>query len=179
MLPLLQFAAEEKEVEGIAQLGIDPIQIALQAGTFLILYLVLRRYALAKITEVLRNRRETIEESLQNAEQIEQQKSQTAEAIQQALSEARKEAEGIIAKSNSEAGAIIEAAESKASKRAEEIITNGEAKLAQSVEKARRALKDDMLQLVTAATETVLEEKVDAQKDQQLIQKALKQGQST
>jgi phosphoglucomutase len=68
---------------------------------------------------------------------------------------------------------MITDAEEAASKRAEDMIADASRTMEADIVKARAELRKEMLNLVTAATETVLDEKVDSKKDGQLIEKAL------
>lgn len=182
LLTLTQFAAEnaeaahgaEESAEGIAALGIDPIAIVLQLGTFLVLFLVLNKFGLNKIVASLKERRDTIDEGLKNAHEIEAQKEKLVLENEKVLKAARTEADGIIGKSQEEAGAIIFEAQAKAQKQAEEIVEKAKAQAGEEQEKARKELKSELLGLVSQATETVLDEKLDDKKDQELIAKALK-----
>ena len=164
---------------GAAVLGIDPLAIALQAGTFLVLFVIIRKFALAKIVDTLESRRTTIEEGLKNAEDIEVQKAELEKKNEKALADARSEADGIIGKSHEEAGAIVAEAQARASEQAQDIVAKAKAQAEAEAEKVRLQLKSEMLGLVSEATETVLEEKMTDAKDQQLIERALKQGASS
>ena len=55
-------AAEEPA--GIAALGIDPLAILAQAGTFLVLFWVVKKFALNKISATLEERRKTIDQGV-------------------------------------------------------------------------------------------------------------------
>lgn len=175
MIQLLgQFAAETAEKsEGIAALGIDPIKILFQTGTFLILFIIVRKYALANIVKTLADRRATIEESLENAHDIERQRQDTETKSEAIIAKARKDAHETIQAGNKEAQEILELAESTATKRADDIVSSAEAQAEQKKQEVRAQLKSEMVDLVASATETILDEKVDAKKDKELINKAL------
>ena len=166
-----QFAAEE--ATGIATLGIDVKALLLQAGTFLILYLVFRKYALGKVVHALADRREKINEGLDNAELMEKKTAELKEEVEAELKRARIEAEGIVAKAHEESGLLINKAEEEAAERAETIIVDARRTTEADVKKAKKQLRTEMLELVATATETVLDEKIDQQKDGKLIEKAL------
>ena len=171
---LVQFAAEaEKSEKGAAVLGIDPLAIVLQATTFLILFVIIRKFALDKIVQNLKDRRDTIEEGLKNAEDIEVQKAELEAKNEKALSDARKEADEVIAKSHEEAGAIVAEAQARANKQADDIVEKAKAQANAEADKVRTELKSEMLTMVAEATETVIDEKMTDSKDQQLIKKAL------
>ncbi len=178
---ILLFAAEdaEKTEKGAAVLGIDPLAIALQAGTFLILFVIIRKFAFDKIVANLKDRQDTIAEGLKNAEDIEIQKAELEKKNEKAFAEARKEADAVIAKSHEEAGSIVSEAQAKANQQAEDIVAKAKAQAEAEAEKVRKELKGEMLGLISEATETVLDEKMTDSKDQKLIENALKQGASS
>lgn len=170
-----QFAAESAEKsEGIAALGIDPIKILLQTGTFLILFYLVRKYALSHIVKTLADRRATIEESLENAHDIERQRRDVEAKSEKILADARAKAHATVEASQKEAQTIVTDAEVAATKRSDSIVANAEAQADQKQKEVRAQLKSEMVDLVANATGTILEEKVDAKKDKALIDKALK-----
>ena len=61
---LMRFASETAEKEGIAVLGIDIKAILLQAGTFVLLYLIIKKFALRGIVDTLEKRRKTIDKGV-------------------------------------------------------------------------------------------------------------------
>jgi len=175
---LQQFAAESaEEAEGIAALGIDPLAILLQAGTFLILFFLIKKYALQKIVDGLEGRRQKIEESLKTAEAIEKRDRENRLETELLLKKARAQADEVLSKAHEESGSIIKAAESVASAKADKMIVDGQTKMAADIKKAKIELKNDMLDLVVKATETVIEEKLDERKDHALLEKALRGNQ--
>jgi F-type H+-transporting ATPase subunit b len=169
-----QFASETAEQsQGISQIGIDPLKILFQAGTFLILFLIIRKFALVKIVNVLKERRETIEESLKNAHDIELERVEFEKRNEELLSKTRRQAHETIEASQKEAAAIVAEAESAASKRAEDIIANAHSQVDQAKEAARAEIKNELVDLVSTATEVIIDEKMTSAKDKQLIQRAV------
>jgi F0F1-type ATP synthase membrane subunit b/b' len=63
---LSTFAAEEST--GLASLGIDPKALLLQAGTFLILYLLFKKFAMAKVVKTLADESKRLTKVLANAD---------------------------------------------------------------------------------------------------------------
>lgn len=168
------FAATE-EAQGIAALGIDPLAILAQGVTFLLLFFIIKKFALGKIVATLEDRRKTIEGSLDKAEELNKQNEEAEKRVNALLGKARKEAEEIVGKSREEAGSIVAEAESSAVAKAEKIIADGKLQIEAEVLKAREALKKETLDLVAQATEAVLAESVDAKKHEVLIKKALQE----
>lgn len=169
-----QFAAESEEA-GIAALGIDPVAILLQTGTFLLLFFLIKKYALEKINKALSDREQTINEGVKNAQKAEQAVARATEKQEEMLKAARKEADEIIAKAHTESGELVAQAEQRATEKAEKIASEAEARLDESVAKARTELRGELVELVIATTETILGEKLDSKNDAKLLAKAIKE----
>jgi F-type H+-transporting ATPase subunit b len=168
-------SAEPAESQGIAALGLSPLAILAQGVTFLIFFLLVKKFALGKIVDTIETRRKTIEESLNKAEELNKQNEEAEKRVNSLLSEARKESEEIIKKSREEASAVITDAEKTAGEKAEKIIADGKLQIEAEVLKAREALKKETLGLVAQATEAVLGEAVDSKKSESIIRKALEE----
>jgi F-type H+-transporting ATPase subunit b len=165
------FAAEE--VGGIAALGIDPLAILAQAVTFLVLFYIVKRFALEKIVKTLEERRKTIDKGVKLGFEMEAEKARLEGTIQKALQDARNESDKIIAGAQTEARQLLKDAEEKAAHKTNELIAEAHAKIALDVEKARRQLQADTLALVAEATEAIIHEKLDTKKDAGLIKRWL------
>ena len=86
---------------------------------------------------------------------------------------ARVEAEKIIAEAHQEAGEIIKAGEDAATQKVDGMLKDASARIEREMQTARQELQAEMLALVSEATETIIEEKLDKTKDASLIQRAL------
>jgi len=150
-------SAEPAESQGIAALGLSPLAILAQGVTFLIFFLLVKKFALGKIVDTIETRRKTIEESLNKAEELNKQNEEAEKRVNSLLSEARKESEEIIKKSREEASAVITDAEKTAGEKAEKIIADGKLQIEAEVLKAREALKKETLGLVARRVNLLLE----------------------
>lgn len=168
---ITNFAAEE--VTGIGSLGLDWKVMLLQAGTFIILFIIFKRYAMDKVVKILDDRHNKIDQSLKTADAIEKRSARTGKETEKILSEARKDADVVVAKAHEEAGQILKEAEDKATKKQEKMVSEAEAKIEADIKKAKEELKGELLELVAEATETVLVEKIDVTKDEKLIKRSL------
>ncbi len=178
MIEILTILAstETAEPQGIAALGLNFWTIIAQGATFLVFFLIIKKFAFGKIVDTLETRRKTIESSLDKAEELNKQNEEAEKRVNELLGEARKESEEIINKSREEAGAIVADAESSAVTKAEKIVADGKLQIEAEVIKAREALKKETLELVAVATSTLLEEKIDVKKNEALIKKALEES---
>lgn len=161
------------EPEGVAVLGIDIKVILLQAGTFLILFFIIKKFALESIVSTLEQRRKTIDKGIDLGVEMEKKKAEFDEEVKKIHQEARAEADKIIASASKEADGLIKQGEAQATKKIEQMMVDAEGRIEREVDKARRQLKTEMLSLVSEATEAIIAEKLDKTKDANIIERAL------
>lgn len=159
---------------GIGALGFDPKAFLIQLITFILAFLVLKRWAFGPITRLLNERRETIERGVKLGEDMQKEKAELEKQVEQQLHEARAEADKMIASAQDTAHESIREAEEKARQKADAIVAEADGRIATDAARVRKALEGELAGLVAEATEAVIDEKVDAKKDSQLIEKALK-----
>jgi F-type H+-transporting ATPase subunit b len=80
----------------MGQLGINVVQLIVQLLAFLILILLLRRFAYGPILRALDARSQRVAASMEQADRIERQLAETEARNQAILDEARREAQGIV-----------------------------------------------------------------------------------
>lgn len=161
---------------GIGALGLNLSSFLIQLGTFIIAFLVLRKWAFTPILKVLDERRKTIEQGVSLGEKMQKEQAVMEQKVARALRDARQEADKIIADASDRGRQVIADAEAKAKEKAENIITSAEERISQDVKLARSNLEKELVGLVAEATEAIIDEKVDAKKDAALIDKALRGG---
>ncbi|HVX24014.1 MAG TPA: F0F1 ATP synthase subunit B [Candidatus Saccharimonadales bacterium] len=160
---------------GIGALGIDGKAFVIQLVTFVIAFWVLKRYAFEPIIKLMQRRRETIEQGVTLGEQMKKDQAAMEAKVEKTLHEARTKADGIIAEAQETGRGVVRDAEAKASDKAAGIISEAEARIKQDAARARQALEKEVVGLISDATEAIIGEKVDAQKDAALIDRALKE----
>lgn len=161
--------ANTEEVSGIGALGIDPLAILAQAATFLLLFFIIKKYALTKIVATLESRRKTIDDGIRLGREMEVEKDRLDEKVQKALKQARLESDKIIAASHEEAGSVIKEAEDAASRKADIMLADAHVKIEEDIEKARNGLEKEMRGLVAEATEAIIRTKLDSKADEKLL----------
>jgi F-type H+-transporting ATPase subunit b len=172
---LSTFASTAEESQGIAALGLDPIAILAQAITFLVLFFIIKKFALDGIVKTLEDRRKTIDQGVELGYEMEREKTKLDEQVAAALQETRAEADKIIAAAHEESGQIIREAESTASRKTDQMISDAQNKLAQDIANAKQEVAKEMRVMVADLTAKVIGEKLDAKKDAALLDKALKE----
>lgn len=169
-------AATHEESQGLFQaLGVDVKLLVEQAIAFLILVFILGKFVYPALMKAVDARRDQIEAGMKEAKQAEEALVQAEARVADMLADARKEADDIIARSHQEATSMVAEAEDKAKTRAEQIVVDARTQLDVDVRKAREALKHETVQLVSMATERIIGEKLDDQKDGKLIKSALQE----
>ena len=170
-IALLQFG---DSTSGIGALGINAQAFLIQLVTFLIAFLVLRKFAFKPILKVLRERRELIESGVKLGEKMQQQEAELERKVADTLRTARTQADDILAQADDQARQTVQASEDKAREKAAALVAEAEGRIAQDTARARKKLEAELVGLISEATEAIIEEKVDSQKDAALIDKALK-----
>lgn len=161
--------ASTEEVSGIGALGIDPLAILAQAATFLLLFFIIKKYALEKIVTTLEKRRKTIDDGVRLGREMEAEKDKLDEKVTATMKKARVEADAIIAQSHEEAGAVVKSAEDAAGRKADSMLADAHSKIDEDIDKARAGLESEMRQLVAEATEVIIKTKLDSKSDQKLV----------
>jgi F-type H+-transporting ATPase subunit b len=169
-----QFAAEES-ASGIGALGIDGKAFVIQLITFVLAFLVLKKYAFGPIIKMMEQRRETIDNGVSLGEQMKKDQAKLEAKVADELAKARVEADGIIAAAQETSRDTIRASEAKAQEKAAGILKSAEAQIKSDTQRARKQLEGELVGLISDATETIIGEKVDAKKDAQLIERALQE----
>lgn len=160
---------------GIGALGINGQSLLIQLLTFLLAYIVLRKYAFKPILRVLQERRDLIENGVKLGEEMQKEQAALETKVAQALHDARKQADGIIADANDAAQAAIRTAEDKARVKADNIVKDAAVRTEQEAVRVRAQIEKEVVGLISDATEAIIDEKLDDKKDAALIDRVLKE----
>ena len=169
-------ASHAEESEGIAALGLDPMAIGAQLFTFLLLFWIVKKFALSGIVKNLQKRHDDINRGLHLTAELDKQKAELDERVEQILKVARKDADLIIAEAHTESSKVIQSAEESAGRKADDILKSAESKIERDIVNARQELKGEMASLITEATEAILNQKLDSTNDRKLVENYLKEA---
>ncbi len=176
MFPLY-FAAEtatEHAETGI--LGFSLESFIIQIVAFILVFILLKKFAFDRIVKILDDRYKVIDEGVRHGQQMKAEREKFERETGKIAREARHQADEIIGDAQKEARDIIRDAEKAANKKSDIILKDAEARIAEEAEHAKRKLEKDIAGLVSEATEALVEEKVDTKKDAELIDKAIKRS---
>jgi F-type H+-transporting ATPase subunit b len=172
-LVLTQFAQSDSG-SGLGAFQLNLKDFIIQLITFVLVFLILRKWVVPKIVATMDNRQRTLEQSLENAKATEEALAKAEAKAEEILSKARALADEALAEAKQAATGRIAEAENKAAERAELIIKEAETRLGEEREKLRQELRSELADLVADATERIIDEKVDAKRDMSLIERAIK-----
>lgn len=172
MLPVY-FASEAAAEEGLP-LGLSASAFLVQLITFIFVFFVLKKFAFKPIVKLLEKRRQTIEDGVLLGEKMEKREAHLEEEAAAVIREARHDADRIIANAHKESREVLREAEKTAKVKTDALIKDAEERIEENTDRARRSLEKDIVNLVSEATEAVVHEKVDAKKDAELIDRAMK-----
>src|ERR1700679_1269755 len=120
MLPAVTTFSDS--TSGIGALGFDGKAFLIQLITFILAFLVLRRWAFRPIIKILNERRETIENGVKLGDQLKQEQAELETKVEQTLQETRRKADGIIADAQDNGRQIVKEAEDKAREKAAGVV---------------------------------------------------------
>ncbi|MBU0646129.1 F0F1 ATP synthase subunit B [Patescibacteria group bacterium] len=158
---------------GLGALGINLKIFIAQLINFVVVLLVLWKWAYTPIVKMLQKRSETIEKSLKDAAQIEVRLSDLEHERKQVINEARNQAAKIMEQTKADAEARREEMTQKAKREVENIVTSGKNQLQQEKEAMLRAAREGMVEIALAAAKKILSETIDEDKAKTMAAKVV------
>ena len=155
-------------------LGLDWRVLLFQLINFAVLLWILHRFAYKPLLTMLDERSEKIEEGLKNADDATKKLKEASEKEEAVLVNAKKEAREIIAKAEETAKRNKEEILEEAKSQSKKLMDQAEQRIKEARDKMLREVKSEITDLVVSAAGKILEEKIDAQKDAEIIKKSLK-----
>ena len=166
-------SAEQTSEGGIAALGLDLKAFIFQLISFAIIVFFLNKFVFSKVFKVIDERKQEIEAGLERSNQATKELEKAGDKADKLLKEARIEAENLLHSAHEDASVMLKATEEKAAQKAEKIVSEAKDQLKVEVDKAKIELKKENAKLVAKVTEEIIGEKLNSDKDQELIKKAL------
>lgn len=173
LLPVV-FAAEEGGASGLGALGVNPGAFVVQLISFVIVFMLLKKFAFGPITKLLVERRQVIDDGVRMGIKMEKMRDKLDEDIAKTLKDARHEADQIIATAHKEAREVIRDAEKSAAKKIDTMLEEGELRVREEAAQARKQIENELVGLVAEATEAVTGAKIDNKRDNEIVKNALR-----
>jgi F-type H+-transporting ATPase subunit b len=147
----------------------------IQIAAFLVLYLLLSKYAFGPLFGMMEKRRQMVKDQIQAAENSRKQSEQLLEEQKQALQQARKEAYDIIEQakqtSTKQADEIIFAARTETNRLKDEALQDIESEK----NKAVAALRSQVSAMSVMIASKIIEKQIDEKSQEQLVEHYLKE----
>ena len=154
-------------------LQLDLQQVLSQALSFLILLWVLRRFAWKPLLGVLDARRRTIEDELRHAAQGRQDLERLKMEYSERVAKIDEEARAKIQQAVLEGKRISLEVQEQARAQGQAILMKSKETVELELAKAKVTLRDELASMTLEAVERILQQKLDAKADRQLIDAAL------
>ncbi|EKE19699.1 MAG: hypothetical protein ACD_8C00124G0048 [uncultured bacterium] len=159
--------------ELISTFHIDWKLIIAQLVNFGIVLFVLKQFAYGPMLKMMNERTAKIEKGIKDAEKAGKKLEEITQKEKEVLVEARKAAQEIVSKAEGVAMKNKEEIIVEAKSQAERILTDGIKKIEHEKSKMMQEVKGEIADLVVAATGKLIDEKIDAKKDAELIAKSI------
>lgn len=155
-------------------LGIDWKLLILQIVAFLILVALLGKFVYPWLMKQVDERQKNIEYAAEAAQKAQEAASESQSETAKLLADARKEAAEIVSTAKLESSEMLRTSEDKAKATAEKIVADAQGQIEKDIEKAKRELHNETIELVALATEKIIKKKLTSKEDSALIADTLK-----
>lgn len=151
----------------------NPLTMVTQLLATLIIFLMFKKFLWKPVREILAKRTQAMQEELDEARQVRVEAEGYLAQAKQRTEEARETGKQIVSDARDEAERVRESIVSDAEARAKSRIASAEAEIAQKEREMREELQDEVADLALMATEALLHEKVDEQRDREFVESFL------
>ena len=159
--------------ELFSKLGINWKLLIAQIVNFLVLLFVLWKFAYGPILAMLEKRTKKIEQGLKDADAAKKKLEESEERQKDILKKARLEGKEIVQQARELAEKSKDQIAAAAKEQSEKLIASAKVEIEQEKQKTIAEIKSEIGGLVVAATEKIVGEKIDSEKDKKLIEESL------
>jgi F-type H+-transporting ATPase subunit b len=157
------------------QFGVDWPHFLAQCFSFAIVLLLLHRFALKPILQVLEDRRQRIKEGLDNAQKIQAELARTEASRQQVLTEANSQANKLIEEARKAAARVLEEETQKAVAAANQIVAKAREASEAELVRMKAELRREVGRLVVETTGRVTGKVLNADDHKRLVEETNRQ----
>ncbi len=155
------------------QLGILWGNLIWQCLAFLVLIVLLYRFAYAPIIKMLDDRANRIRESMEQAESIKVANQEAAKKAEHIITEAQGQVRDMLAQANQISQRTISAAQSEARELREKLLADAHAQIQTDTQRAKEELQHEVARLAIMAASRVVGKSLDSQDHYRLVDEAL------
>lgn len=166
----MTWAVTMDELAGKAEsFGLDWTKLIAQTIIFVILFLLLRKFAFGPVLQILEERKQRVKESMENSEKIKAELEEAEKTRAELIKKANGEASNLIEEAKASADAIGSRKIQEATAQAESVIKKAQEAAERDREQMMNELRSEMGRLVVETTEKVVGKALD-EKDQKRLQ---------
>ncbi len=158
----------------LASLGINGTLFTFQLINFALVAAVLWFLILKPLTKKMTERQKLIDDSIDNAKRVQDNLIMSEQKYQEKIDQAKVEANKIMEKATSEASVVGAELKTKAKEEIETLVEQAKRTITIEKEEMVAGLKKETVDLVVAALEKILGEKMNSTKDKELITDMIK-----
>jgi len=155
--------------EKLQSIGLEPRIVVMQALSFVVLYVVLRKFLFAPIGNMIESRNREVADRLDKAERDEKAMEAVRTEYERRIAESETEARDRIQAAMTEAHRIAEEIKDRARRESEEIRARGLAQIQQEKEKAVKEIQDQVVDLAVSAAQAAVRKTCDERANRELI----------
>lgn len=159
---------------GLATLGINGNIFIAQLVNFLIVLLVLWKFAYKPLVKMLDARSERIEKSMKDAEHVEKRVAALEDERKAVIAEARAESAKLMEMARTDAESMKADTIEKAKREVERVVVHGKAQLKAEQETMMREARKELADIAVAAARRILAEGVDEKKAHSLAEEVIR-----
>lgn len=159
--------------EIFSKLGIDGALLISQIVNFVLLMLLLKKFAYAPVLKMLSDRSDKIEKSLADAKRIEEELKNTEETKVKEIRKAKDEAAEIVKKSYETAALNEQKAIEDTKRKTQEIVQKAKDEIQSEKEKSVKEAKQEIAALAIQIAEKIIKKNLDADTEKKLAEETL------
>lgn len=163
-------------MEGIASLGVNLPTLIAQVITFILFFLLLKKYAFKPVMKMMDDRAGKIRESVEQVEAINDQAAKAEEEYKRQISQAVKEGQEITARAARAGEEMRLKAQEDARKDAESLINRAQVEIQRERDEVIEQLRREFADLTVLAAGKVIEQSLDEKAHRQIIDQTLEES---
>ena len=158
----------------LEQIATFPSQVFWLVISFLVLFVIMWRIAVPKITDALEARQKRIDNNLERAAELKKEAEVAIETYEKNLAKAHSDAENVIAKANASLAKMISSRETELSDKLQSKIAESEASIAAGINAAAETLRSVAIEVTLEATERLVGERPSSENASAAVDNAIK-----
>ncbi len=148
-------------------------QILTQIVAFLAMLWILKKFAWKPLLDVMEERRQTIQSEFDSIEEQKKEVKRLTNTYNAKLDEIEAVARATIQEAVKRGEQVAQEIEQETRERAAMILNKAQSEMEEEIAQAKKKLKQDLVKMTLAATEKIIQEKLDPTKHQKLIEDAI------